>query len=157
MLHAALKLRLPQVPKSSMSNSKQVREGKSTQGTLAKGHLCAYPIHRYVCMYMCVYIYIYIYICICVYVCVYIYIYIYILYLSISLKAASNGRRSSSACRSSSVCAFPRIMLKHSSCGKMMSISGKTMSMWLVIVCLLILLLVFVSVPSSFALLLLLL
>ena len=34
MLHAALKLCLPQIPKSSMSNSK---------GTLAKGHLCAYP------------------------------------------------------------------------------------------------------------------
>ena len=43
MLHAALKLCLPQMPKSSMSNSKKVREGKSTKGTLAKGHLCAYP------------------------------------------------------------------------------------------------------------------
>ena len=38
------KLCLPQMPKSSMSNSKKVREGKSTKGTLAKGHLCAYPI-----------------------------------------------------------------------------------------------------------------
>ena len=43
MLHAALKLRLPQMPKSSMSNSKKVHEGKHTKGTLAKGHLCAYP------------------------------------------------------------------------------------------------------------------
>ena len=29
-----------------MSNSKKVREGKSTKGTLAKGHLCAYPKSR---------------------------------------------------------------------------------------------------------------
>ena len=43
MLHAALKLCLPQMPKSSMSNSKKHHEGKSTKGTLAKGHLCAYP------------------------------------------------------------------------------------------------------------------
>ena len=44
MLHAALKLCLPQMPKSSMSNSNKVREGKNTKGTLAKGHLYAYPI-----------------------------------------------------------------------------------------------------------------
>ena len=44
MLHAVLKLCLPQMPKSSMSNSKKVREGKSTKGTWAKGHPCAYPM-----------------------------------------------------------------------------------------------------------------
>ena len=68
MLHAAIKLCLPRMPKSFMSNSKKVREGKSTKGTLAKGHLCAYPIH--------IYIYIYIYIA-----HIYIYIYIYILHI----------------------------------------------------------------------------
>ena len=38
MLHATLE---PQRPKSFMSNSKKVHEGKNTKGTLAKGHLCA--------------------------------------------------------------------------------------------------------------------
>ena len=42
-LYSIIILRLPQMPKSSMSNSKKVHEGKNTKGTLAKGHLCAYP------------------------------------------------------------------------------------------------------------------
>ena len=43
VLHRALSIH--SVPKSSMSNSKKVREGKSTKGALAKGHICAYPTH----------------------------------------------------------------------------------------------------------------